>query len=57
MYLCARIIATLYVRTAAGAGFWGVFSCPESAVAKSLCITVLHCSILFLFGKNYLNID
>jgi hypothetical protein len=35
----------------------GVFSCPDLAAAESLCSTVLHCSILFLFGKNCPNID
>jgi hypothetical protein len=35
----------------------GVFSCPKSAAAESLCSNVLHCSILFLFGENCSNID
>jgi hypothetical protein len=34
-----------------------VFSSADSAVAESLCNTVQHCSILFLFGNSCLKID
>jgi hypothetical protein len=36
---------------------WAVFSCPNLGAAESLFATVVHCSILFLFGKNCPNMD